>query len=78
MVKRGDSGKHVVRKDYETPKRVAFHVLNQDRMTKHSVIYDKERKKWFCDCKWHITVYPRTRKYCSHIEAAKNRILEDK
>ena len=72
MSKRGDVKKHIVRKDYETQKRVAFHVLNQEKMTEHSVIYDKEKKEWSCDCKWHTTGFPRTKKYCSHIEAAKN------
>ena len=58
-------GKYLVRKDYETDKRIAFYVLNQEKMTKHSVIYNKLRNEWSCDCKWHTSGYPRTNKYCS-------------
>ena len=53
-----------VKLDLETKKRIFFTVLSNE---KHSVIYDKEKKKWECDCKY----FSLKGKECSHIIACK-------
>ncbi len=62
-----------VKKDYETQKRVAFTVKDKERKTKHSVFYSKDKKEWFCDCKWYATRFNSTKRHCAHVTAAKNR-----
>jgi len=52
-----------VKKDMETAKRIHFRVLG--RSGEHSVIYDKEKRKWLCDC----TYMSLHGEYCSHVLA---------
>ena len=59
-----------VKKDYETAKRIAFTVTDKEKDTVHSVLYHKDKKEWFCDCKWYSTRYSSTKKQCSHVIAA--------
>ncbi len=73
MKKEERAKKLEVRKDYETAKRIAFTVIDKEKGTSHSVFYSKEKKEWFCDCKWYSTKYDSTKKHCSHIIAAKNK-----
>ncbi len=54
-----------VRKDVETDKRIHFVV--QGKMEEHSVIFDKVRKNFSCDCRYSTL----QKKECSHIVAAK-------
>jgi hypothetical protein len=54
-----------VKKDIDTDRRTHFSV--QGETEKHSVIMDKERKEWSCDCRY----FALTQKDCSHIFAAK-------
>jgi hypothetical protein len=54
-----------VKKDIETDKRIHFTV--QGETEEHSVIYDKVKKEWNCDCIY-LTL---KEKMCSHILAAK-------
>ena len=56
------SGK--VTKDIDTNKRTYFSVEGESE--KHSVIFEKGRKKWECDCKFNSLHH----KKCSHILAA--------
>jgi hypothetical protein len=53
-----------VKKDIETEKRIHFTV--QGETETHSVIYDKIKKEWSCDCMY-LTLREKT---CSHILAA--------
>lgn len=53
-----------VRLDFETSKRIYFTVYSREV---HSVIYEKNEKKFFCDCKY-FSVKGRE---CSHILACK-------
>jgi hypothetical protein len=62
-----------VKKDYETAKRVAFTVSNENGKKEHSVLYSKDKKEWLCDCKWYSTGHNSIKKHCSHIMAAKNK-----
>jgi hypothetical protein len=51
-------------KDLETLQRVYFTVFSKDQ---HSVIFDKEKKEWSCDCQF----FSLKQKECSHILACK-------
>lgn len=50
-------------KDIDTNKRVYFTVEGESE--KHSVIFEKEKKEWKCDCKFNSLHHKR----CSHIIA---------
>jgi hypothetical protein len=52
-----------VSKELETERRIHFKVVSRDV---HSVIFDKEKKLWECDCRF----FALKQKYCSHILAA--------
>jgi hypothetical protein len=54
-----------VKKDIETDKRIHFQVQGETEV--HSVIYDKIKNEWNCDCMY-LTLREKT---CSHILAAK-------
>ncbi|MCS7123311.1 MAG: hypothetical protein RMJ17_01920 [Candidatus Aenigmarchaeota archaeon] len=53
-----------VKKDLETGKRIYFVVKSTEE---YSVFFDKEKDKWFCDCKY----FSLKLKECSHIIACK-------
>jgi len=55
--------KNKVKKELETEKRIHFKVEGETNI--HSVIFDKTRKKFFCDCPF-FTLHERK---CSHIVA---------
>ena len=59
-----------VTKDLENDKRIFFTVKTKNG--NKSVIFDKLRKKWSCDCQF----FSLKLTDCSHIKAAKN-FLED-
>lgn len=50
-----------VKKELETTKRIHFSVVGTDE--NHSVIYDKTKGEWSCDCSYNTL----KRKVCSHI-----------
>jgi len=52
-----------VEKELETDKRIHFKVLSKDI---HSVIFDKEKNMWECDCKFSSL----KEGICSHVYAA--------
>jgi len=52
-------------KEIETDKRIHFKVIGETDT--HSVIWDKEKDSWFCDCKWGSL----KKGICSHVYAAK-------
>jgi uncharacterized Zn finger protein len=54
-----------VKKEIDTDRRT--HFIVQGETEKHSVIFDKERKRWSCDCRY----FALTQRMCSHIIAAK-------
>ncbi len=55
---------NMVKKDLETDKRIHFTVKSE--MKDHSVIFDKEKNEWICDCEfWSLKFQP-----CSHIHAS--------
>ena len=54
-----------VKKDIETERRIHFLVEGTEDV--HSVIYDKEKSEWTCDCRY-SSLYHRP---CSHVLAAK-------
>ena len=56
--------KKMVRIELETDKRIHFFV--EGETDTHSVIFDKERKKWECDCEFSTLKH----KPCSHIVAS--------
>lgn len=56
------SGK--IKRDMETEKRIYFTVEGESE--KHSVIYEKIKKEWKCDCKFNSLHH----KKCSHIFAS--------
>lgn len=58
-----ESGK--VKKELDTKKRTYFNVKGETE--EHSVIFDKEKKKWECDCRY----WALRQKVCSHILACK-------
>ena len=60
LFKRGD-----IKKELDTDKRVHFTVKGETE--EHSVIFDKIKNKWFCDCRYASL----GKGECSHIYAAK-------
>jgi hypothetical protein len=56
-----------VKVEFETDKRIHFKVFG--RTEEHSVIFDKEKNEWSCDCKYSTL----KQKECSHILACKLR-----
>lgn len=54
-----ESGK--VKKDLDTERRIHFTVEGESE--KHSVIFEKRKKEWKCDCKFNSL----HQKRCSHI-----------
>lgn len=53
-----------VTKDIDTEKRIYFTVEGESE--KHSVIFEKRKEEWKCDCKFNSLHH----KKCSHILAA--------
>jgi hypothetical protein len=53
-----------VKLDFESEKRVYFSVYSREI---HSVIFDKEKNEFKCDCKY----FSVKQKECSHIKACK-------
>jgi len=53
-----------VKKELETDRRIHFSV--QGETEEHSVIYDKLKDEWVCDCRY----WSLRQKTCSHIIAA--------
>jgi len=53
-----------VRLDFESEKRIYFTVYSREV---HSVIYDKEKNEFKCDCKY----FSVKQRECSHIKACK-------
>jgi hypothetical protein len=67
LVKR--KGENLVRdgkvvKEFESSQRIYFTVFSKSQ---HSVIFDKEREEWSCDCQF----FSLKQKECSHILACK-------
>jgi len=54
-----------IKKELETEKHVHFKV--QGKSDVYSVIFDKEKNKWECECRY----WSLTQKDCSHIIACK-------
>jgi len=54
-----------VKKEVETEKRTHFKVQGETEI--HSVIFDKMKNEWECDCPYSTL----KQGYCSHIEAAR-------
>jgi hypothetical protein len=54
-----------VKKEIETDKRIHFKVEGETE--EHSVIFDKEKNKFSCDCPY----FTLKEKYCSHVEAVR-------
>lgn len=54
-----------IKKEIETNKRIHFKVFGETE--EHSVIFDKEKNKWFCDCRY----FALKQKECSHIFASR-------
>jgi len=54
-----------VKKEIETEKRIHFKVIGYTE--EHDVIFDKQKNKFECDCKY----FTLSRKKCSHILASK-------
>lgn len=54
-----------VKKELETDKRIHFRVIGETDI--HSVIFDKERNEFSCDCKWSSL----KQTICSHVYAVK-------
>lgn len=54
-----------VKKELETDKRI--HFLVEVDLKKHSVIYDKIKDNWTCDCQFYSLKF----KDCSHIIACR-------
>ena len=53
-----------VKKELETDKRIHFTV--KSGLESHSVIFDKKKNEWICDCSfWSLKFQP-----CSHIHAS--------
>jgi uncharacterized Zn finger protein len=53
-----------IKKEVETDKRIHFKVQGETEV--HSVIFDKEKDRWECDCRY----FALNRKKCSHIVSA--------
>ncbi len=58
-------GEKKIEKNVETDKRIHFTVIGDTEA--HSVIFDKEKKRFSCDCKF----FALQEKECSHILACK-------
>jgi hypothetical protein len=54
-----------VEKILETDKRIHFKVTGETE--NHSIIFDKQKNKWECDCRYSTL----QRKECSHVIACK-------
>jgi len=54
-----------VRKELETEKRIHFTVNTDSK--KHSIIYDKMKNEWSCDCPYYSLKF----RDCSHIIACR-------
>jgi hypothetical protein len=54
-----------VKKQLETSKRIHFDVYGDTE--KHSVIFDKTKSTYYCDCRY----WSLKQKECSHIKAVK-------
>ncbi|HLC39264.1 MAG TPA: SWIM zinc finger family protein [archaeon] len=54
-----------VKKEVETDKRAHFSV--EGETSRHSVIFDKAKNRWSCDCSYNTL----QGKICSHIVASK-------
>lgn len=52
-----------VKKDIDTEKRTYYTV--EGKSERHSIIFEKEKKEWKCDCKFNSLHHKR----CSHIFA---------
>jgi hypothetical protein len=59
-------------KEIETLKRIHFKVRGERE--EHSVIFDKEKNKFSCDCPY----FTLKEKYCSHVEAVKLLLKKEK
>lgn len=57
-----------VKKEIETNKRIHFKVIGETAT--HSVIFDKEKGRWECDCEY----FTLKEGICSHIVASKSSI----
>lgn len=55
-----------VKREFETARRVHFKVFG--KTGEHSVIFDKEKNIFSCDCKWNSL----KERICSHILASKS------
>lgn len=62
--------KNKVTKELETEKRIHFKVISRET---HSVIFDKEKNTWECDCRF----FALRQRGCSHILAS-NLFLKEK
>lgn len=65
-------GEGRVKKVLITPKRVHFSVTGDTE--EHSVIFDREKNIWMCDCKY----YALRGKACSHTTAAQLMLKNEK
>ena len=54
-----------VKKELETGRRIHFSVEGETEQ--HSVIYDREKDEWTCDCKF----FSLKQRECSHIKASR-------
>ena len=59
-----------VKVEFGTDKRIHFKVLGKTE--EHSVIYDKEKDEWSCDCQF----FALRQKTCSHILAAEIKLRQ--
>lgn len=62
----------LVKKDYETPRHVAFKVTDPKSGSEHIVYYKGGKEPpldWVCDCEWYSTQTIHNGKYCAHILA---------
>lgn len=67
---RGEKGRKLflegkVHREVETDKRTHYRVIGDTE--EHSVVFDKEKQEWGCDCRYSSL----TNRECSHIIAAK-------
>ncbi len=61
-----------VKESYKTERHTAYEVTDPEKLTKHTVIYKKEKKPpldWACDCEWYTTKTINNGIYCAHILA---------
>ncbi len=57
-----------VEKEIVTNRRIHFKVFGETE--EHSVVFDKQKNIWFCDCRFSVL----KNKECSHIIAAKMKV----